>query len=234
MLPGDQEALINQSVRIDRLLKRVERLETLEFGTVAFPSGGADMICFEHKRLSGISDSVTFAAIPATHRHILILHQVSVFLVTGGFRFQEMNFNGDFGLKYDYFWRQQSLLANVNHDAAAAGLMQVGSIPAKDFAFVGPNRYFTAGHIWIPNYSISLGSVFQSVVWDNFSYDASDSGGEGTGRRMREEGGGHFRDTGAISSITFTCSGPQVFQTNSRWTLLLVCEIPTGPPPPPE
>jgi len=33
-------AIIDLTARMDHLLKRIERLETLEFGTAAFPTGG--------------------------------------------------------------------------------------------------------------------------------------------------------------------------------------------------
>lgn len=217
--------LIKLVARIDDLDERTERLETLEFGTLAFPTGGGgDWVCHETKRLSVITDAVTFAAIPQTHKHLVIIHQVAVFLVVGGFNIQEMQFNGDVGANYDYFWQQFVSPATINfNDAAAATILQVGSVPGRDAGAAAIN-YYTAGHIWVPYYS--TGDVpYHSVVWDNYSYDGDDAGGEGTGARMREEGGGHWRNPAAITSLTLTCSGAQVFQIASRWTLCLVCPL---------
>lgn len=226
-MASDRETL-ELVARIDDLDERTERLETLEFGTVAFPSGGGgDWVCHEAITNLGIVDTIAFLAIPQTHRHIVIVHEVAVFLLVGGFNFQDMNLNEDFGTNYDYYWRAQRNAGggggSVNRDAAAAAFMEVGSVPARDSA-AASQRYYTAGHIWIPNYS-SGSTMFHSVVWDNYSYEANEAGGEGTGDRRREEGGGHWRDAAAVTSVRFTCSGPQVFQTNSRWQLNLVCPL---------
>ncbi len=223
---ANQQEIMDIVARVDANDRRLERLESLEFGTLAFPTGGAnDWLCHEQKTLTEITDAITFSAIPQTHRHLVIIHEVAVFLVVGGFNIQEMRINGDAGANYDYFWQQFVAPATINfNDAAAAALMQVGSVPGRD-AGAAQQNYYTAGHIWIPNYSVSLGNVFQSVVWDNFSYDGDDAGDTGSGNRMRELGGGYWRDAANITSLTFTCSGAQVFQTHSRWTLCLVCRI---------
>lgn len=223
---ADQQEILDLVARITDLDTRTERLESLEFGTVAFPTGGEnDWLCHEQKKLTIATNAVTFSAIPQTHRHLVIIHEVAVFLLVGGFNIQEMNINGDVGANYDYFWQQIVSPATLNfNSAAAAALMQVGSVPARDAA-AGASQYYTAGHIWIPNYSEVLGALFHSVVWDNYSYEGDAVGGVGTGNPMRELGGGHWRNPAAITSLTLTCSGPQIFQIDSRWTLFLVCTL---------
>ncbi len=224
MSPANAE-ILDLVARMDDAEKEIERLGTLEFGTVAFPIGGAgDFLCHETKQLIIATDFVEFTAIPQTHRHMLIVHEVASTLIVGGFNIHEMNFNGDFAGNYDYFWRQQfAVAANINYDAAGAAILQVGSVPARDSG-AGASNYFTSGHIWIPNYASIATDVFHPVVWDNFSREGDDAGV--VGNRTRELGGGHWLSTANITIVRFTCSGPQFFRAESRWTLILMCTLP--------
>lgn len=235
MLPDS--TLPDIASRIDENLKRIERLETLERTTVAFPTGSGGCVCIQHIDLTVNADFIEFGPglpggiIPQTHRHALIVHQAATFLLIGGTRTQQLNFNGDFTASYEYFWRQEFLTAappvgssDVDHDAAAAPLMEVGTVPARDSGAVAV-RYFTAGTIWMPNYTkLGIGTTkFQSVVWDNASREGDNAGI--AGRRIREAGSGWYQKIGAITTIRLTCSGAQFFNSGSNWDLILCCPI---------
>lgn len=87
--------------------KRIERLETLEYETVAFPAGGGfTLIC--NVRLAAPAGSVTLCPvglIPPGFRHLWLVIAAGTTAVIASK--MELNVNGDFGAKYQYLAREE-------------------------------------------------------------------------------------------------------------------------------
>lgn len=207
--------------RMDVMEKQIDRLESLEFGTIAFPSGFGAICDVE---LAAAAGSITLCpvAIPSTFKHLLILYSVQVGAQFGLFETpQELQFNGDTLTNYHYYTRLERA-GPINEEAAAgisvADHIRIGGISQQDTGAPNITEHFASGFVFIPDYADSDDDKWKSLVFGNFHRRADVAGGGG-GQILYQGGGGAWENTAAITSITISAAGGFTFQDGSRWTL---------------
>ena len=215
-------AIIDLASRLADLEEQAERLESLEYGTLAFPSGGGlSPIC--DVVLAATALTVTLcplAPIPSAFRHLLIVHSVQSGPASNALQLMGLQFNGDTATNYHYYRRQESV-GPANAEASAgtstAAFIRVGDTSGVDSP-AGIVEHFNAGFIFIPDYADSTNDKWKSLVYGCFLRSALiDAAG---GLISYQAGGGGWENTAAITSITVMGAGvATVFQIGSRWTL---------------
>lgn len=196
--------------------KRVKRLETLEFSTIAF---GGCFALIETILLDAPTSPVTFSAIPQTYRHLLLILNwqstgVPVFI----------RFNADGGANYDW-------------GGARHGLQDAGSP-----AYVA--YYHAAGYQGEPTTSMRAGGgmdaefgVGQILFGDYSATDKNKSmlshmplrvfgEGEAPSLWMVEQEWGAWDNTDALTQIDlydYVPGGGGAFATGSRFSLYGLC-----------
>ncbi len=228
MLPGSAAA--DLASRLGNAEKRVGRLETLEFGTVAFPSGGFTSIC---DIIVGPAPaaSVTLCplGIPSTFKHLFVVcHYFSTdpripFFIGN----MEMNFNGDFGAVYLSHQRQE--LSFGPPFTLDGETVPIGAGADTKFSLPRPAQFNTTGtpqtptmcFVLIPAYS-RVGNFKSFAHWGAGNPTTGSSGFSG---KDGDQGGGEYRrfaggiPPAPITSITFSHMPPGTFAPGSHFTL---------------
>ena len=238
MLPAEK-IVADFAARLDETTKRVDRLETLEFGTVAFPSGGG-MICFEHFELAVDGGGHSFAAIPQTHRHLLLTYKVRSPAGTTGNGLHVMRINGDFAANYGQFGRFKFFGAalEANFLPGTNTVWSIGLVSADD---VAPNLdlntgEWTNGWMLLEDYTSTDKKKTCHLTEFGYVGSATNPRGATTGN-VFNEGGGHYELLTAITSLDILQTAlppPFVYGAGSQWTLFGLCPITVEEPPPPE
>jgi len=214
-VPSIEQAMGDLARRIADHETRVKRLETLEFSTVGFG-------CFtliEDILLDAVTSPVTFAAIPQTYRHLMLVLNfqsdgVPVYL----------RFNGDSGANYDW-------------GGARHGLADSGS-PAYQAS------YFARGYGGEPNTSIRAGGTMEGEFGVGYiffgDYASSDKNktmlshmpirvfgeGEAPSLWMVEHEWGVWNDMDSLTQIDvydYIPGGGGGFYAGSRFSLYGLC-----------
>lgn len=109
MLPAEQQVLADLAGRLDAQDGRVERLETLEFSTTAFPSaGGFTPICHAVTTISSSTLDACPVPFPTTFLHLYGVIRMLITIPTAtDVNKVELNFNLDFGSVYQHYQRQE-------------------------------------------------------------------------------------------------------------------------------
>lgn len=215
------------AARISDKEERVERLESLEYGTLTFPAGGFIPIC---DAIIGpaAANSITLCplGIPQTFKHLFVIGNywstsIDIPAVIG---WAEMNFNGDFGARYFNHSRQElsppgpPFILDGEVNPIGAGTDTKFSIPRpaqrNTIGVQRPTQVF----ILIPSYSRTTN--FKTIAWWGQGTPLADEGGIGISMDT-DQGGGEYRHTStlAITSITFSHFGPRTFNPGSSWSL---------------
>lgn len=213
--------LIDVVARLDDIAERVERLETLEFGTLAFPSGGGlGIVC--DKRVLVATTTVT-CNLPPGRRHLaaIVAAGIDVVGATPAAKI-EVTING-IGAGYQYETREERLFVLGDSQAASVGA------GAAFWETIAPSRrqFFSSAFKQQCSWLMVLPDPDRMAdILD--SIDASWIGGN----RSRSTGplvlgisedadlGGGFQPTdAAITSITWTSPGGIPFIVGSRFTV---------------
>jgi len=226
--PGDLNRLLQDyAARIEKNTKRLDRLETLEFSSAAFPSGG--IACFETVKLAAPATSVTLPTVgvlPATFWHLWLLISAKAEPDTiAGFQ-PLLRFNGDAGSNYRSYkniWTRdqtdtdsQTSVGSATATANGIDLMTVGGAqsPGED------NTSRNGCEVNIYDYAAT--DFFKTVSWKGWRWSSID---QDTGGATIEKGlgGGIWRSLAAITSVTVARPGGISFDTGSVFTLIGVC-----------
>lgn len=229
------DPLLQLADRLDDNDKRVERLESLEFGTVAFPSGGFIPIC---DAIIGPAPAASITlcplGIPQTFRHLFVIcHYMSQSTQIPFFiGWAEMNINADFGAVYFNHSRQEldtgigppfNLDGEVN--PIGAGTDTKWSIPRPAQRNTSGNQKPTQCFILIPGYSRT--GNFKTIAWWGGGSPTADDA-QGGPFMDNDQGGGEFRRFAGgvrpapITSITFSHAvgaATPTFQAGSSFSL---------------
>lgn len=214
--------------RIDQAVKRVERLETLEYETVAFAAGGgATLLCDIVLAVPSASVTLCPVALPITLSHLwLVISCVSDREVPIKLR---MQVNGDMTSSYSYYVREELPTAPFPPGVGAGDTeaTQVG----------GPGTFGTFWEICHPSSTISpfFGggtkprnaclvtftdynepTLRQYMTW--FAYSQREATGFVDFRDV-DQGGGRYIGGGAITSIRVFHPSPGVMLAGSQFTL---------------
>lgn len=225
-MPADDRALEDLAARFDEDEKRVDRLETLEFGTLAFPSGGVVLpIC--DIILAAPAAAVTFCpapGIPGTEKHLwAIMHYYSTLSVNT--TKAELNFNGDFGPVYLNYTRQETPVGPpFITDTEVPPVLPWGRDTKISLPIAAPTNSPaietpTLCMLLVPGYARTTN--MKSCAWwgnTNLPDDPNTMSGD--------QGGGEWRRPFesavapvAITSITMTHGGAGSFAIGSHFTL---------------
>lgn len=219
--------LIGFADRLDDLDKRIERLETLEYGTLAFPSGGLGSIC--DIVLAAPAASVTCTPIPAGQRHLMVI--VSAFITFPGGQpispTGKILINGGAAVAtYEWMTRQERRWGggavrgfdseSLNLAGAAAWETVDPSVPSLPLSI----DYARASlMMFIPDPDVATPDISGGGIWMG-SMQHTTAGFPDISNLYEIHQGGGFRGTaGAFTSLTFATQAPDVFHTGSRFTV---------------
>ena len=233
MPPGDLNRLLQDyAARIEKVTKRVDRLETLEFSSAAFPSGGG-IACLETIQVTSDVPSVTFSAINQDFLHLWLWINAGTTLdQLLGLPPMLMTFNADAGANYlTYAIAHARLTGPVDIDdiqggITAANAIRLARLPGED----SPNeKNFGMCEVNIPNYALYLGlEAKRAAAWKSFEYNPNVTEFATLSFVTAEQGGGQWvNQTDPITSLTITSGGGVAdFAPGSLFSLLGVCPIP--------
>lgn len=184
-----------------------------EFGSISQKAssggGGGAVSKIASQTLSGPEAAVTFSAIPDTFANLHITFQArSDDAATEG-DFMEMQFNGDVDANYDYTLTRTTNTAVSSIPEIAQNAIGVSNIAAAA-ATAGSAGL---GDISIPDYT---GTVFQKQANVSGGYCDAQNAGNDT---QVLAGVGQWRNTEAITSITFILSSGANFIAGSTFSL---------------
>ncbi len=230
MLPDS--VLVDLAARIERSSKRVERLETLEFGTAAFPSGGALTAICDFTTPSPLI-SFTFCTtvtsgftIPGTFRHLFFICAYQSTLQAPSIPPKiEMTFNGDPGAVYMNYTRQEDpvgppFVTDTEIPPIGFGTDTKISLPRASqnpVSIFVPGQYSSVFGL-VPSYS-RTGNV-KSAAWWGQAHPITTVGAN---LMTDDQGGGEYRRfvpaPAPIITITLTHPPPGTFRVGSHFTL---------------
>lgn len=230
MLPAKRRIQIDLAARIDRSVKRVERLETLEFSTTAFPAGGFPVICDIVLGAPAATVTLCPTAIPATFLHLYAIVELSSDVASPALPAKvEINVNADFGLVYSSYVRQEFPFAPGAPGSADTDIASPFGAGPTDTKWFGPRPgassifdalHPTAAFMLFPSYIRT--DLLHSFAWFGFANPinvALIDGLSGNNFSGDQGGGGYFRaPTVPITTITFSAITGS-FIPPSRFTL---------------
>ncbi len=214
--------LIELSARLADQEDRVERLETLEYGTLAFPSGTGGAIC--DVKLAGTATTVSCTPIPATFKHLMYIVAAGS-TNTGPLKYTVQL---DSALaRYEHYVRQENVLGvGVGAgDTEAVSLIgvtswtsphpQADNTPSEQ---IEKNAHFGI----IADYTQpSAPSPQITQTWFAYSKYQGDQGPNVEEENV-ELGGGFYTQLplgGPVSTVRFIHGGPGFFTAGSRFTV---------------
>lgn len=222
--------LIELAARIERASLRIERLETLEYETVAFPAGaGFTLIC--NVRLAGPAASVTLCPvgiIPGSFRHLWLVIAAGQTIVIADK--MELNINADFAAHYQYLTREEVPfgvpVGATDTEAFSPGTFALDTkwriCHAAGFepdpTPTTPVSSQCSCLVQLPDYSDSLLLPYQSF----YSFANFDKTPVSPFVPSVDQGGGMYNILGGlapITSITVTAGGGGTFAAESEFSL---------------
>lgn len=214
---------IEIAARLDEIQKRVDRLETLEYGTLSFPSGGGlGIVC--DQTVTVLTPSVT-CPIPPARRHLMAIVAAGVDNISVGNSIIpkiRVTINA-IAAGYQYATRQESVFVVGDLEASSLGA------GAAFWETIGPSRrqFFSSVYkqqcSWImvlPDPERMTG-VLDSIDGAWIGGNRARSTGPlvlGLGE-LAALGGGFISTDAAISSITWTAPLGLNFWIGSRFTV---------------
>ncbi len=211
---------IELAARIDRLNKRIERLETLEYGTAAFPTGGGAIIC--NFKLAAPS-TIVICTFPATSfRHLIAI----VACAQGSFTPGKMGVQFDSALsRYEFYAREENFLgvgvgvADTELTALVGTTVMATTHPsARDDPAL--DREQNAMMMVVAD-ADKAGSPVFSQAWIGYSKAVGIRPGPLVEEEFVQMGGGFYNQLplgGPIGSVKFITGAPG-FIAGSRFTV---------------
>lgn len=214
--------LQDYAARIEKLTKRVDRLETLEFSSAAFPSGGT--ACFDTVKLSAAVATVTLpqvGTIPSGFWHLWLWYTARVSSSTQPF----LRFNGHSGAtdyrSYKNVWSKGSGGQIMTSFGTAGGATDIDLMYAGITG--GGNLERNGCEVNIYDYANT--EFYKAVTWKGWAID--DFGEDPVINTIYKAlGGGQYRKTNAITSLTLHLPGIITFEPGSVFTLIGICTKP--------
>jgi len=211
--------LQDYAARIEKITKRVDRLETLEFSSAAFPSGG--IACFETVKLAAPANSVALPSVgvlPATFWHLWLWYTAS----TGSGNLQPfLRFNGDSGANYRSYkniWTRDD--DDVDTMASVGGS---GAFTDIDLMPVGQAGDDERGGCEVNIYDYAAADRNKAVTWKGWNIVDFVDGELVVNLVQKGLGGGEWLSNSPITSLTVQLPGVATFRTGSVFTLIGVC-----------
>jgi hypothetical protein len=228
LLPVSRAELIELVARIDAIDERTERLETLEFGTVAFPTGGG-MTCLEHHELTAPMIGYTFTAIPQTHRHLLMTYKVRREAGDGGNDNQQWRLNADSAANYGYLTFRRHPAGNTTESSFIPFITTAWVISLVSGDDLAPNTDLVTGawtNGWMLLEDYSADDITKTCHVNEFGYVGSSENPRGvnTGNTYIY-GGGHYELTTPITSFQIRLPSGASFGIGSQWTIFGLCPL---------
>ena len=218
-----QELDIAFAGRIAAIDKRVKRLETLEFASVAVGGVGGLIEIETQTKSDDIETSFSFIDIPQIYLHLMVIFSVRSASGLAGLQQLICRINNDSG---DHYWSIIDQLY-ITASGGACNRLCPGYIPAKIsywycFQIPAPGLddgndpdCFNTAHMLISDYRNQYKK--KTAVWDNYFNKAEAAA---TVRALwREEGGGTWHDMSPITRIDFRTPGLVAFLRNSKISL---------------
>lgn len=213
--------LLAETRRQQKLLdKRIARLETLEFGSLA---GGCwtEIETITVPAGAGVPN-VNFQGIPQIYLHLAMI--ISARTSANVCSSIKVFFNSDEGENYWYnIHRLNGATGAPTHScsvvfgiAAFASYIGLGRIPGASFGF--PELFsdiYNSENLWIPDYRCPYKK--KSCHWDNETLCADAE--EISADKFRELGGGFWHSVVAINEIDVSIVGAGNFTQNSKFSL---------------
>lgn len=199
--------------RLARAENRIERLETLEFGSVA----GGSIFLIERIEVTGAPlHLITFDNIPAIAHQLWVIYWAVY--EPGAYTWPLwMRLNNDAGAGNHVWYRSDHYWNNVQANSQGFGTeANVGSTGTSQ-AGGGPGT----GHILIPCYCDVItdpGNKHRSWVWDEF-FQCYLAGEPPLMEFFRSMGGGSWKGTDAINRLDFFPSGAANFGIGTCFSL---------------
>ncbi len=224
--------LIDLAARIERSSKRIERLETLEYETTAFPAGGGfGLICdfVLAAPSAGLHLCAGFGTIPQTFRHLwFIIAAQTDAAVAGKMRMRFNSFVPPPGPGDHEFYAREEVPFGVPVGATDTEATDFGPEPSSDsftkichpagFEALPPaaTNNQCACHVQIPNYTAALQT--HSANWYGFAvFDGADGG---FGVPTVDQGQMGVRTaTSPITSLGIAPAVGELFLAGSQFTL---------------
>ena len=214
---------IELAARLQRLNTRIERLETLEYSTVAFPGGGGLTVLCDVKLVAPAASVVCFFS-PVGIPHVMAITAASVLqtgalgTVAGKIR---VLINGIVGVAYEYSTRQEH---RVFFDAQAVTLTGGADLetvkPSGNEIAIGPTPVRNSATYIFPTPLGSSGATIVSGAWIGAAMYRNQGFPDITNlQELDLGGGGNVLATGALTSLTFLTTAPELFDTGSRFTV---------------
>lgn len=179
------------------LSARVKLLERVEI-----PRG---LTVIEHQTLAAGAASVTFSSIPQTFRSLQLIWAARGENASSSVALW-CRLNGDTGANYDYSFNQTAGGANTPGTSVGQTVIRAGFFAAASAA-AGLGG---SGTILLPHYTSAFHKHLES--------DAAAATSTASGDMVREDGGGRWRSTAAVTSWTVLPSASN-FAAGSRFTL---------------
>ena len=216
--------------RADHLLKRIERLETLEYGTVAFPTG-TGLICDIVVTVPVASVTCT-PIVAAAFRHILAIVAAGV---TANPASGKMRVTiGGSPASYEFATRQESHTLPGGVGIGPATFVDTESASAVSLAFwdtVHPAAHETAvidedkqgaAFYLFPEPGLSSPAFLLGpfAIWMGYAMkDGPALPASDTFLTLDQGGGGNYSSPVPFTSITWAATPPDLFAIGSRFTV---------------
>ena len=209
---------IELAARLKRLNSRIERLETLEYSTVAFPGGGGLTVLCDVKLVAPAA-SVLCSFGPAGIPHVMAV--VAAGVDTGGGTVAgkiRVLINGIAGVAYEFSTRQEHrLFADTQAVALTGGADLKTVVPAAEDVIGGTFAVPNSATYIFPTPGGSVGTTIVGGAWIGAGQQTA------TAISHLQEldlgGGGNVLATTTLSSLTFLTTAPDLFVAGSRFTV---------------
>ncbi len=219
--------VIDMAARIDDVNERIERLETLEYETTAFPAGPGALALLCDVVMAVDAAAVTLCpagAIPGTFSHLwLVISCRSDREIPPKL---EMTVNGDVSGSYSYYVREEFPVFAPPVGGGDTEAIQPGGSGAFDLKWQichpgadtsnppdWPKRPRNACMVIFSDYADA--TMYSSMAW--FSYAHREIAA--VDHLSVEQGGGRWVKVAPITSITITHPAPGVLRAGSQFTL---------------
>lgn len=218
-------ATIELSARLDEMVKEIDRLETLEYGTVSFPAASG-AICDTLVTVAAASVTCT---IPAGMRHLIAI--ITAGLDTTGSTIAKIRVTLNGGAAgYQYLVRQENAFAVGDTENVAQGI----GVSAAFWETLRPSHRETSpanqfqrssGTFLFPRPDVvpfqARSNIANTASWIGAGRYLSTTQASGRRRTGDDQGGGNLETTPVvrISSITWTAPPATTFIPGSRFTV---------------
>lgn len=220
-------ALPDIAQRIENLNKRIARLETLEYGTVAFPAGGGLTIFCDVKLAAPAASVVCFIGGGGGAPHVMAVVTAGVDTFSGGGGGGAVAgkirvlINGISGIAYEFSTRQEHrAFADTQAVVLSGGAALLTVVPSAEDIVSGPFAVGNSATYIFPTPIGSSGGTIVNGAWIGAGQFRTEGFPVPTYlQELDLGGGGNVLATTALTSLTFLTTPPDLFVTGSRFTV---------------